>query len=1032
MIKKRLLICFIFLLGYTTFAQDQGELNYAEYHFKTNIKRYEKELDKNPTNNEVRHRLATALYKVGNTSAAYTNYKQLFLNDFTRFTPDDWNNFAHLSLAFGNVVDATKAFDKLFYYNSAFRFQKKPVEKECYFSENMERLNTIYSEFSPIFRDNKLVFSSDKPISHYDHNHSDWTGTPYLSLFEFDSTKTNPVHLFSKELNETFHVGPASFSTDGKTIYYTRAFKDDKKGINTTKIYLATFEKGKWRNQTPFEFATDKSISYAHPVYLQELNMLVFSANLHDSKGEMDLYFSINDNGTWSSPINLGENINTPFNEVFPCANPYEPTTLYFSSNGYLGFGGLDIYSSSYTSGKWSTPVLLPKSINSNFDDFGITFTAKEQGFVSSNRRGGKGGDDIYFFKKTGFIALEGILVDAKKNNLLINKKLFLQDEFGQLVDSVQTDSKGYFVFSKLPYQNYGIRPDEENGAEMVIRPLTTNLPKDPFVNLQLMTSGKVKFDSISLLQNEVVTFVLESADAIKRRCVVYENGDKAVFVSFNVKDKKGQTIDCITTDEQGCLVMKKLYNEDTYLELIDELQVELKMRFVKSTDEKNTNWINEKLDLELTSLKRCVIYEDGAEAVQINFAVKDSTGAIIDLITTDEKGCFQIRKLYNQKTYLDLIEDRLAEMGLKFMKDTDNKNFEWYKQTDQIILKSPLRCVIYQNGQKARLVQMEVKDNEGETMDVVKTDEEGCFKIRKLYGINSYLEILDDQDAIMRTRITTDSKDGVLLLEKTELLGENKMTAKIYDYKNLNKDFTGLKIVFYSEGGLVKKVAAVNKLGEFDYEKLSSKSSVLMMIEDKDGTLVGTTNLVIKGMVSPAKQFINTNNNTFYIVDADREKFSFSKLKSTGEFEFKINLEDYDLASRTKEIKSFEEVGLSKENQVVVKNIYFESGKWNLDVDAEKVMDELVLLLRKNPNLSVHIKAHTDSKGSATDNLRLSNNRAGSVATYLSLKGISSSQFSTKGYGESLLLNQCKDNIVCTEEEHAQNRRIEFEFVWK
>jgi outer membrane protein OmpA-like peptidoglycan-associated protein len=1023
----QLLLCTLYV-GLMDF---NAQNSYTDYQYKHNIGAYTKELKKNPENLDIRHRLAMAYMKTGNSSAALFHYKVLYLYEYSKFSPTDWNNFAQLSLAYGQVIDAAKAFDQLSKYNVKNRFQKKPVDEAYYHTTNLERLNTSFSEFSPIVSRNKLIYTSDKPTSQYDMNRSDWTGTPYLSLFSFDSTK-NSSQLFSKELNQAFHLGPASFSSDGTTVFYTRAFKDDKKGLNMTTIYMATLENGKWTHHTPFVHAADKEISFAHPVFLDKLQLLVFSANLSDSKGEMDLYYCKLNNGTWSSPTNFGEKINTSFNEVFPCANPYEPNTLYFSSNGYLGFGGLDIFATHFSNDQWSTPELLPKSINSNFDDFGITYTSPGAGYVSSNRRGGKGGDDIYTFEKESLVLIEGMLVDAQNRSPIINKRLYLINEEGTIVDSVITDQKGHFVFTKMPYQNLSLKPLDEDGIEMVVRPLMSDLPKDPFVNLKMMTSNKTVFDSIDIVQNELITYVLESTAEMKKRCVVYENGDKAVKVTFNVKDKNGQPIDRITTDNNGCLVMKKLYPESTYLELMDELQAELNMRFLEPSENKNTNWINETSDIKITSMQRCVVYEDGAEAVQINFVVKDSTGKVIDNIATDGNGCFSIRKLYNQKTYLDLLEDQLAEMGLKFMHTTDQKNVNWNKQEDKIVLKSPTRCVIYQNGKQAKLVQLDIKDSVGNTLEHLNTDNDGCIKLRKLYGDKAYLELVDEEQAVLRARIQDLSKDGLILLEKVELSGESTLKAQLYDYKNLNKDFTGIKIVFYTEGGLIKKVSTVNKMGEFTYEKMSSKSTVLMMILDEDGVLQGSENIVVKGNVSGSKDFINNNFNTFYILDNDQEKFIFTKLKSSGEFEFNIDLEEYELASRTKEIKSFEEVGLKKENQIVVKNIYFESGKWNLDVAAEKVMDELIVLLRKNPTLSVTINAHTDSKGSAADNLKLSNNRANSVSAYLLSKGIGEQQFLTKGYGETMLLNQCKDNVFCTDEEHAQNRRIEFEFVWK
>jgi outer membrane protein OmpA-like peptidoglycan-associated protein len=253
-----------------------------------------------------------------------------------------------------------------------------------------------------------------------------------------------------------------------------------------------------------------------------------------------------------------------------------------------------------------------------------------------------------------------------------------------------------------------------------------------------------------------------------------------------------------------------------------------------------------------------------------------------------------------------------------------------------------------------------------------------------------------------------------------------------IRENKKLDKDFTGINIVFFSESGMVLNTSKVSKNGEFSYSKLPTKKGVLMMIQDNDGVLQGSKSITVKGQVTGVNKFINVDNTSFYIVDANNEKYLASKLSSKGNFQFEIKLEDYELVPRVKETPTFEEIKPSSENKVVSKNIYFESKKWELDAEGKKVLDELTILLKANPNLSLKIYAYTDSRGKTSDNLELSNNRAESVSIYLKSKGVSSKQFITKGCGESQLINHCANLVECSDEEHAVNRRIEFEFIWK
>jgi outer membrane protein OmpA-like peptidoglycan-associated protein len=1021
-----LFIFLLFVLG--CYSQSKLDNRYNQMGFATVVKGYERELDKQPSNTALRHRLALAYLKSGETQKSYQHYKQLVLLDYTGFAPEDWNNYGQLCMSNGQPIEAIQAFDRI---NPRLTI-KKPMENIYFTSLPLYDLNTEYADFSPVISDNQLVFVSDRPATPYDLNRTEWTGTAYLSILSADLNKLNSPRIYAQKLNENFHNGPISFSSDGNTAFITRSFKEEKTGINQSQLYISTKEKNHWKTLAPLHISSDKRFSYAHPVFLAELNILVFSSNMPGGFGQMDLYYCTYENNRWNEPVNFGKTINTPFNDVFPCYNPYKPNSLYFSSNGYIGFGGLDIYVIQYIDGKWSSPIILPQSINSSYDDFGICFTSENTGFLSSNRSGGKGRDDLYAFQPHPFVTVEGILVDAKFHKPLANKKLYLVNDVLMVIDSVITDNKGYFIYTKMPFQNIGLLPIDEEGIEMIIRPLNDELPRDLYTNIALLSSRKAVLDSIALIQTQLVTYVLESAEAIKRRCVIYENGDQAVLISFNVKDENGNTIDRITSDKNGCFMIKKLYPEKSYLELIDELQNELQMRFVNSKDEKNTHWQKDTTEIEITSLRRCVVYENGDQAVQINFAVKDSSGAVLDLITTDENGCFQLRKLYNQKTYLDLIEDELVELGLKIVSNNNENLYSWYKTEDKIVLKSATLCLEYLNGTRAQKLKFEVKDSTGKTLTGVNTDENGCFQIRKMYDDQTYFELIDEKYAILRSQTVEQAKQGVLSVDYVQQYGDAKLTAQIYDYRNLKKDFSNLTIHFYDENGRLLKVAPVGKNGEFSFDKLSSSKTILMSLQDEYGVLQGMNKVGIKGDVSPIKNFIKSDNMTLFVLNEEGERFIASKLKSSGKFDFEIALEQSEIVVKKEPEKTFESVSVSKQNDVVLKNLYFESGKWEITKEMSTVLDELIMVIKKNPALTVHIKAHTDSRGHSADNMELSNNRANAVSEYLLSKGVSAKQFTTKGYGESRLINHCMNKVECTDDEHAKNRRIEFEFVWK
>ncbi len=276
--------------------------------------------------------------------------------------------------------------------------------------------NSNVDDFSPTVFNNSVIFASDRDQSGPVKRTSMWTGNPFAELYSvpFDIRGIHPGDFqygktvkFSKELNTKYHEAAVCISPDGQMLYFTRNNYDDGKtgrsdeGLVKLKIYSAqTTSNGDWTNVTGLPFNSDE-YSVAHPSLSANGQRLYFSSNMPGGYGGMDLYVSELENGRWGPAINLGPIVNTEGNEIFPYIDPNG--RLYFSSNGHIGLGGLDIY---YTTGdgrdKWSLPVNLGFPMNSTSDDFGITFGGDlTWGFFSSDRAGGAGRDDIYGFQKS-------------------------------------------------------------------------------------------------------------------------------------------------------------------------------------------------------------------------------------------------------------------------------------------------------------------------------------------------------------------------------------------------------------------------------------------------------------------------------------------------------------------------------------------------------------------------------------------------------------------------------------------------------
>lgn len=212
---------------------------------------------------------------------------------------------------------------------------------------------------------------------------------------------------FSKTLNSKYHEGPATFTRDGSKVIFTRnnfnngKYKESSDGINKLKLYTAEDKNGSWSNVQEVPFNNDE-YSTGHPSLSKDDKLMFFASDMPGGFGGTDIYVVSYDNGQWGQPVNLGKDVNTKGNEMFPFVD--ELSNLYFASDGHPGLGDLDVF---YVQLKNGTPVgkilNLGAPINSSKDDFGvITDGERKSGYFSSNRKRGGIDDDIYRFTREG------------------------------------------------------------------------------------------------------------------------------------------------------------------------------------------------------------------------------------------------------------------------------------------------------------------------------------------------------------------------------------------------------------------------------------------------------------------------------------------------------------------------------------------------------------------------------------------------------------------------------------------------------
>jgi outer membrane protein OmpA-like peptidoglycan-associated protein/tetratricopeptide (TPR) repeat protein len=343
--------------------------------------------------------------------------------------------------------------------------------------KNEDMVNTPNSEFGVFPSGKDRVYYVGEPVlTKGKENMYGWTGNGYLRIFSAVRTAENT--LFAPEIpvlpfNEApYHVGPVATDTTGEIFLVTRTYpgKTNNRIIingNTystqnMELFIQGKILGKWKEPEAFAFNNIDQYSVGHPTLSPDEQTLYFVSNMPGGKGGTDIWYtSKRADGTWNEPINAGDKINSVGNELFPFIS--NDSTLYFSSTGFPGMGGLDIFRSKGSGNQWSTPVNMRYPINSPGDDFSFVMDKdRNGGYFASNRDKGLGGDDIYSFvnpKSPKIRVLLGTVYNKKNGQMLSAANVTLFDRIKNIVAKQDSRSDGGFAFNlsqPVEYSTYG------------------------------------------------------------------------------------------------------------------------------------------------------------------------------------------------------------------------------------------------------------------------------------------------------------------------------------------------------------------------------------------------------------------------------------------------------------------------------------------------------------------------------------------------------------------------------------------------
>ncbi|HLF32627.1 MAG TPA: carboxypeptidase regulatory-like domain-containing protein [Cyclobacteriaceae bacterium] len=410
------------------------------------------------------------------------------------------------------------------------------------FDISLAPFNSEHSEFGETFYNSGIVFISSResqPFIKMSSGAAISEEESMLDLFyvNLDSGGNfeTPV-TFNRELNTRYHEGPLSFFKNGQKAIITRNSFEEGKRVESTDekvkvmMYTAEMDENKtWKKISPFPH-NNPEYSNGHPCLAYGDQALYFSSDMPGGIGESDIYVCYWEGSKWGKPVNLGPDVNTEGDELFPFISG--DSTLFFSSDGLGGFGGMDIFSAKGNGNRFNNVRNLGYPVNSNRDD--ISFIIEDNGrdgYYSSNRTGGPGSDDIYKFR-ANYFSIAGKILQMGEIIPVGNAEVIIRDDKNTLEKIVRSDNEGNFN-ADVPFDSHFVITAVKSGY--------TTLNEQYYSTFE----RKIGIDTINLH--------IWKHDLFSRG-IIYDNETQAplAFATVHLLNKNDLSVDSVITDETG------------------------------------------------------------------------------------------------------------------------------------------------------------------------------------------------------------------------------------------------------------------------------------------------------------------------------------------------------------------------------------------------------------------------------------------------------------------------------------------------
>jgi outer membrane protein OmpA-like peptidoglycan-associated protein/tetratricopeptide (TPR) repeat protein len=445
---------------------------FERYAYDNSIRLYLKVIENNEKSTEIYANLADSYYHNADMENAVLWYDELMNYDLPVVKGEYYFKYSQALKAIGEYTKSDLWLERLAELNtndsraSSLKYDPNYLEKieaqSNRYSMKTVGVNSLLSDFATGFdNDGGVIFSSSRDEGVSRKITHKWTGLPFLQLYTATISKDGNLVNAQKlegDFNTKYNESSVATTNDGNTMYFTRnsydnGYQKDKTGIVRLKLYRAFRSGNYWTDIVELPFNSTE-YSVAHPTLSADNTKLYFASDMPGTNGLSDIYVvDVNKDGSFSEPLNLGNQINTEGRDTFPFIS--KNGQLYFASDGHLGLGGLDVFVCTDLKTPSKDNIYnIGKPINSTKDDFAFIIDDETKtGYFTSNRYGGRGSDDIYKLvqiedlKTTCEILVAGTVTNKNNGEIIAGARVVIYNAKSQTVKELNSDDFGKFNF---------------------------------------------------------------------------------------------------------------------------------------------------------------------------------------------------------------------------------------------------------------------------------------------------------------------------------------------------------------------------------------------------------------------------------------------------------------------------------------------------------------------------------------------------------------------------------------------------------